>query len=144
MTKKEYLRKGTKLKREIEHDKEILKELRVNLDGLQALRNSEKVQGGPTKDDSSMVNKIDKILELENKIRKKMCELNDFQSKLLSELSEIKEINEKVLMESRYILNFTWEEIAEKIGYSLTQTHRIHKKALENFKFFKNGMEWHT
>lgn len=78
MTKKEYLRQGSKLKREIEHDKEILKELEANLDGLQALQNSEKVQGGPIKDDSGMVNKMDKILELENKIRKKCVNLMIF------------------------------------------------------------------
>lgn len=138
MTKKEYLRQGAKLKREIEHDKEILKELQVNLDGLQALRNSEKVQGGPVKDDSGIVNRMNKIIELENKIKNKLYKLNDFQQKLLSELEKIENIDEKILMESRYILNLKWENIADKIGYSLSQTYRIHGKILENFKMTLN------
>ena len=78
MTKKEYLRQGFKLKREIEHDKEILKELQANLDGLKAMQNSERVQGGPTKDDSNIVNRMNKIIELENRIKYKICKLDDF------------------------------------------------------------------
>ena len=138
MTKKEYLRQGFKLKREIEHDKKILEELKSNLDGLQALQNSEKVQGGPVKDDSGIVNRMNKVIELENKIKNKLYKLNDFQEKLLSELEGIKNIDEKILMESRYILNLKWESIADKIGYSLSQTYRIHGKILENFKMTLN------
>lgn len=138
MTKKEYLRQGFKLKREIEHDKKILEELKSNLDGLQALQNSEKVQGGPVKDDTSIVNRMNKVIELENKIKNKLCKLNDFQEKLLSELEKIENIDEKILMESRYILNLKWENIADKIGYSLSQTYRIHGKILENFKMTLN------
>ncbi|MCF0169030.1 MAG: DUF1492 domain-containing protein [Fusobacterium varium] len=138
MTKKEYLRQGFKLKREIEHDKKILEELKSNLDGLQALQNSEKVQGGPVKDDTSIVNRMNKVIELENKIKNKLYKLNDFQEKLLSELEKIENIDEKILMESRYILNLKWENIADKIGYSLSQTYRIHGKILENFKMTLN------
>lgn len=138
MTKKEYLRQGFKLKREIEHDKKILEELKSNLDGLQALQNSEKVQGGPVKDDTSIVNRMNKVIELENKIKNKLYKLNDFQEKLLSELEKIENIDEKILMESRYILNLKWESIADKIGYSLSQTYRIHGKILENFKMTLN------
>lgn len=138
MTKKQYLRQGYKIKIELENEKEVLKELQANLDGLQALRNSEKVQGGPIKDDCGMVNKIDKILEIEKKIKNKIYELNDFQSKLLSELDEMENRDERILMKSRYILNQTWEQIAEKVGYSLSQTYRIHGRALENFKMTLN------
>lgn len=141
MTKKEYLRQGFKLKREIEHDKKILEELKSNLDGLQALRNSEKVQGGPVKDDSGIVNRMNKVIELENRIQYKMCRLDDFQGRLLSELEGLENLDEKILMESKYILNLSWDQIADKIHYSLSHTYRIHGRALENFKFYKNDSE---
>ena len=141
MTKKEYLRQGFRLKREIEHDKKILEELKSNLDGLRALRNSEKVQGGPVKDDSGIVNRIDKVIELENRIKNKLYKLNDFQGRLLSELEKIENIDEKILMESKYILDLSWEQIADKISYSLSHTYRIHGRALENFRFLKNDSE---
>lgn len=138
MTKKEYLRQGSKLKREIEHDKKILEELKGNLDGLQAIKLTEKVQGGPVKDDSNVVNRMNKVIELENKIKNKIYKLDDFQGRLLSELEGIEELNERILMESRYILNLTWENIADKIGYSLSQTYRIHGKVLKKFKMTLN------
>ena len=130
MTKKEYLRQGFKLKREIEHDKKILEELKSNLDGLQAIKLSEKVQGGLIKDDSGIVNKMNKIIEME----KDLNELCNFQIKLSGAIDKLENTNERAVLRLRYILNQTWEEIAEKMGYSLMNIHRVHKKALENFK----------
>lgn len=138
MTKKEYLRKGIKLKKQLEHDKEILKELQSNLDGLKALQNSEKLQGGAFKDDSSMVERLSKIIELERKIEKEICRLTDFRNRLLDEFSNIKNEDEKTLMESRYFLFMSWEQIANKLNYSLSHTFKLHGRALENFKFSEN------
>ena len=130
MTKKEYLRQGSKLKKEIEHDREILKELKSNLDGLQAIKLSEKVQGGPIKDDSEVVNKMNKIIEME----KDLNELCNFQIKLSGAIDKLENTNERAVLRLRYILNQTWEEIAEKMGYSLRQVTRIHGEALKSFK----------
>lgn len=135
MNKKQYLRQGLKLKKQLEHDKEILEELRANLDGLKALQNSEKLQGGTFKDDSSMVERLNKIMELEKKINNKICELTDFKSKLLEELESIEDEDEKILMESRYFLFMSWEQVANKLCYSLSHTFKLHGRALENFKF---------
>lgn len=139
MTKKQYLRQGLKLKKQLEHDKEILEELRANLDGLKALQNSEKLQGGTFKDDSSMVERLNKIIELEKKINNKICELTDFKSKLLEELESIENEDEKILMESRYFLFMSWEQVANKLCYSLSHTFKLHGRALENFKFHENN-----
>ena len=136
MTKKEYLRQGYKIRMSIKNEEEVLKELGENLAGLQALHNSEKLQGGPVKDDSKFIEKVDKIIRIEQEIYRKIGELKAFQAKLYQEIEMLKEPTEQILMRSRYILNLTWEEIAERIGYSVMQTHRIHKKALENFRFF--------
>lgn len=136
MTKKQYLRQGYKIRMSIKSEEEVLKELGENLDGLQAIKLAEKVQGGPTKDDSQFIEKVDKIIRIEQEIYKKIAELKAFQAKLYQEIELLEDLTEQVLMRSRYILNLTWEEIAERIGYSVMQTHRIHKKALENFKFF--------
>ena len=134
MNKKQYLKQGYKLRKEIKSDEEVLEELNENLDGLKALQNSEKVQGGPLKDDSRIIEKIDKIIEVEEEIKKKLLALKAFQAKLYQEIELVQDMNQRVLLKNRYIFNLTWEQIAERLGYSITQTHRIHKKALENFK----------
>lgn len=134
MNKKQYLKQGYRLRKEIKSDEEVLEELNENLDGLKALQNSEKVQGGPLKDDSRIIEEIDKIIEVEEEIKKKLLALKSFQAKLYQEIELVQDMNQRVLLKNRYIFNLTWEQIAERLGYSITQTHRIHKKALENFK----------
>ena len=129
MKKKEYLRQGYKINLEIETKKEVLEELKSNLDGLQALQNSEKLQGGPIKDDSGIVNKMNKIIEME----KDLNELCNFQIELSQMIDTIENTNERVVLRLRYILNQSWEEIAEKMGYTLRQIHRIHGNAIKNF-----------
>ena len=49
MTKKQYLKQGYKIRLEIDSRKAVLNDMRATLDGLKAIRISEKVQGGPTK-----------------------------------------------------------------------------------------------
>ncbi len=129
MTKKEYLKKGYRINLEIETKKEVLEELKSNLDGLQAIKLTEKVQGGPIKDDSGIVNKMNKIIEME----KDLNELCNFQIKLSQTIDKMENTNERAVLRLRYILNQTWEEIAEKMGYTLRQIHRIHGNAINNF-----------
>lgn len=136
MTKKEYLRQGYRMRKEIRSEEEVLKELSEKLDGLKALRNSEKLQGGPINDDGRIIENIDKIIKIEEEIKIKLLSLKSFQAKLYQEIELIQDLNQRILLKNRYIFNLTWEQIAERLGYSMTQTHRIHRAALGNFKFF--------
>lgn len=129
MDKKRYLKKGYKIRLEIDSKKAVLDDMRATLDGLKAIRISEKVQGGPLPSDENMVNRINKVIEEE----KKLENLYDFMSDLSKEIDKIEDVVERALLRYRYFLGLTWEEIADKMGYSLRQVHRIHKSALENF-----------
>ncbi len=129
MNKKLYLKKGYKIRLEIDSKKAVLDDMRATLDGLKAIRISEKVQGGPLPSDENMVNRINKVIEEE----KKLENLYDFMSDLSKEIDKIEDVVERALLRYRYFLGLTWEEIADKMGYSLRQVHRIHKSALENF-----------
>lgn len=129
MNKKLYLKKGYKIRLEIDSKKAVLDDMRATLDGLKAIRISEKVQGGPLPSDENMVNRINKVIEEE----KKLENLYDFMSDLSKKIDKIEDVVERALLRYRYFLGLTWEEIADKMGYSLRQVHRIHKSALENF-----------
>lgn len=135
MTKKQYLKQGYRIRQEIKIQNDILLELRSNLDNVKGIDYSkEKLDGGLLQDDSNVVDRIDKIIEVEEIIKKKVEELKKFQTNLYLEILNLESTNEKLLLQARYILNETWEEIAERLGYSVRQIHRIHSSALENFK----------
>lgn len=137
MTKKQYLRQGYKIRQEIKIQRDILIELENNLDNVKSFDYSkEKLQGGMIQDDTVMIEKINRILEVQEIIKEKEAELKRLQANLYLEINRLTNTNEKILLQARYILNETWEQIAERVGYSVAQTHRIHKSALENFKFF--------
>lgn len=135
MTKKQYLRQGYKIRQEIKIQRDILIELENNLDNVKSFDYSkDKLQGGPIQDDTIMIEKINKILEVQEIIKKKDFELKTFQANLYLEINRLSNTNEKILLQARYILNETWEQIAERLGYSVRQIHRLHSSALENFK----------
>lgn len=138
MNKKQYLKQGLRLKKQLDHNEDMLKALKSNFDGLQAIKLSEKVQGGAIKDDSAMVERMNKIIELENRIEFEKCQLTDLRNEILEKLRSIKNSDEKILMESRYYLLMSWEEIANKLCYSLSHTYKLHGRALENFEFCEN------
>ena len=54
MTKKQYLKQGYKIRLEIDSKKAVLNDMRATLDGLKAIRISEKVQGGPLPSDENL------------------------------------------------------------------------------------------
>lgn len=135
MTKKQYLKQGYRLRQEIKIQRDLLVELECNLDDVKSFDYSkEKLQGGPIPDDSITVEKINRIIEVQEKIKEKELELKSFQAKLYLDIVKISDKNEKILLQARYILNETWEQIAERLGYSVRQIHRVHSSALENFK----------
>ena len=129
MDRKRYLKRGYKIKLEIESKKAVLEDMRATLDGLQAVRLSEKLQGGPLPSDENMVNRISKIVEEEKKIEI----LYDFIADLSSEIDKVEDVVERALLRYRYITGLTWEQIAEKMGYCLSQVYRIHNRAFKNF-----------
>lgn len=129
MDKKRYLKKGYRIRLEIDSKKAVLEDMRATLDGLQAVRLSEKLQGGPLPSDESMVNRINKVVEEE----KRLETLYDFMADLLKEIDKVDDVVERALLRYRYILGLTWESIAEKLGYSISQVYRIHNRACRNF-----------
>lgn len=40
---------------------------------------------------------------------------------------------ERDILIYRYVMGDTWEKVCEKLGYSYTNVHRIHRKAIEHF-----------
>ena len=54
--------------------------------------------------------------------------------KITWEIEQMQNETEKTVLRLRYIHWLRWEQIAERMGYSWKQIHRIHGMALMNFK----------
>lgn len=109
---KKYLSQVHVLDKEIKHELEIIKELNT----------------------PSEYERTERALNLEQQILGKIENMKQLKEKICNDIARIEDITEKELLQKRYIQNLTWEDIAEQLGYSITQTYRIHKKALSNFR----------
>lgn len=124
------LKSGYELRVEIQSLKETIEELKVNIQSLSSVQLKEKTQGGENSPDKSMIDKLSKLYELEEKLEK----LVEFQIKIATEIEHLEDWKERVVLRYRYINNYTWEHISERTGYSKKQISRIHKRAIINFR----------
>lgn len=129
MDRKKYLKKGYRIKIEIDSKKAVLEEMRSTLDGLQAVKLTEKLQGGQLPSDESIANRIAKVVEEEEKL----AVLYDFVASLSTEIDKVEDTLERAILRYRYITCLTWEQIAERMGYSMAQIYRIRNRAFKNF-----------
>lgn len=51
---------------------------------------------------------------------------------IYNKIEKMEDETEKRVLRLKYLEGYSWEQVAEEIGYSIRQIHNIHKRALEN------------
>lgn len=72
--------------------------------------------------------------ELMDELRQQGEECIRIRREIVQRLENVGDETEILLLKYRYIMGLKWEDIAVKMDYSWRHTHRIHEKALEDFK----------
>ncbi len=128
--KKEYLRGYEKVVRQMERSGLKIKEMRLNRI-CPSVINDGMPHGSSQNDLSGYAALLEQEEKRYMKYRyqriKKCKEITDRIERLSDE-------DEKDVLMCRYIKLMKWEDICVKIGHSWQHTHRIHAKALKNFK----------
>ncbi len=70
----------------------------------------------------------------EKKYKKALYDKVEKIKEILNEIEKMENEDEKDVLLYRYINLMKWDEIGEMMKYSRQQLHRIHSKALSNFK----------
>lgn len=128
--KKQYLKSYQKALRRENDILEEIQQLRMekmfpatHMEGLS-------MAAGPS-DLSTYMVKIDELIE---KLKEERLKRIILRGKIEEDINRMKDEDEKVVLRYRYIQGLKWEEISEKIGFSLRQTYNYHGRALNNFK----------
>lgn len=115
-----------------------LKSLENQLQSLRELEKSAKIQklsdmpkGTKQMDLSDYIVKIEEVY---TKIVRLRAECLERRLEIESRIAEMGNGIEADILRKRYIEFKPWEQICVEIGYSWMQTHRLHSKALNNFK----------
>lgn len=129
--KKEYLRKYLEAKRMQEVLEREIDELRLDrmIPGSPAQDGMPHGSGGG--DLSGYVARLD---ELDRKLRAQMYKKIQLRAEITEKIDAMSDETESLLLRLRYIHGLKWEEVAVKMDYSWKQIHRLHSKALNNFK----------
>lgn len=128
--KKKFLNSYPRARREVARLEAQLEELRTNKMSLKMV-NDGMPKGSGTSDLSAYAARMD---ELERSLtEKRYVRIQEFV-KVQDAIEEMEDDQEKLLLTYRYLRGMTWERVAEEMNYSWQHVHKIHARALQNFK----------
>lgn len=131
VTAKEYLNQAYRLNDKIKSNLRQVEDLEAKVTSV-TVSFGEKVQSG---EKNSTEQVILKIIALKQKINEETDRYIDLLTEIRSTIDKVKDPDENLLLTLRYIEFMKWEEIMEKMNFSETQVHRVHRNALKNIKF---------
>lgn len=128
--KKQYLMQYKELKKKATRLEESINELRIN----------KMFPSVVTSDMPSAHNKTD-LSDYMAALDEKIQELVTARYKVIEKYTEIyrrielmENENERMVLTYRYLRNYTWEKIAEKMNYNVRSIYKLHGRALKNFE----------
>lgn len=82
-----------------------------------------------------------KMVDLENEINDEIDSLVDVKLKIKEVVSSVSNATQRAILERHYILNESFEKMADKIGYSPRHIRRLLNSAIEQLeKMFPEGI----
>lgn len=132
MTAKQYLRQAYRLNELINSDIQELEQLKALSKSISS-PNLSGMPSGSRKQEAPFVNAVIKIVDLEKVIDAEIDRFVDLKKEIRDKLFQIKDKNERLILQNRYLLFHTWEQIAEELDFTPQWVQEIHKRALKNF-----------
>ncbi len=132
MTVKEYLRRVRDAERELRAVEREYQRARDDITNLKAMEyDGDKVTGGKIGDLSDAIVTLEKYAE---RVNARWDELIAFREEAKKQLEQIKDWRYRAVLEQRYLLGESWEQIAVGMGYNYRWILRLHGKALQEFQ----------
>lgn len=89
---------------------------------------------GGNADLSEYAVQVEREVEKLGRVKKRQMEL---YYEINAAIKRVKDDREQEVLWLKYIQGLTWEQVAVRMGYAWAQIHRIHAKALDNFRIPK-------
>ena len=134
MDVKKYLSQAHLLDKRIDLKLEEAYKLRTQAMKMTYCFQEDKISGNNQK--SPMESSIVKMITLEEEVNRDIDKLIEIKADILGTISSVEDPTYKLILESRYIHNKTWEEIAESMGCNLRWVYRLHGKAINEVSQF--------
>ena len=143
MTAKDYLLQALWLDQRINSKLEYLESLkRISMKVTTSFTHEK--PNYKTIEKSRMEDTIVKIIDLENEINADIDQLIDLKKNIMRTIKVMEDINCQVLIEMRYLVGKSWEDIACDLNYNNRTVFKLHGKALKEIEeIMKEGSKGH-
>lgn len=131
--KKDYLRQFQRLNREIEQKQFSLQKLIDSRDRITTILTD--MPRGKGNKDRTLIS--DEIIDLQKDLQDKLKRAMISRMEIKNKIEEIEEIDERIVLIYRYIENLKFEDIADRMSFSIRSIFDLHSKALKNIKIWK-------
>jgi len=139
MTVREYLNQVRRIDHEIDVKQETLDRLRAMAENCSAHEITGMPKTASGRDKISEI--IVKIVDLQNEINIRIDQLINLRREIIRQIEGLPNPLHRTILWSRYILNRPWEKISEKMGYSIQNCYKVHRKAVAAFgQMYRNDM----
>ena len=129
MTTKEYLSRAISLRTKIRSKIQQITELESLVTTLSATLNPIKVQ--TSKDEHKTENIVIKIAEYREELNNEVLIFFKVRDEIKESVDAVCNVDYKVLLELRYLVGMSWEDIAAEMNYSISYIFKLHSKALK-------------
>ena len=130
MTAKEFLRRARHVDRRVDEATERVDRLRAK---LEAGRMSS-VTGMPRGGGQDWTETADALIELEREVNARIREMCRVKRLAMEAIEAVDEMRYREVLELYYLSGYTWDKVAETMGYDVRHVTRLHGKALKKVK----------
>ena len=128
--KKKYLKSYQSLAREIEQKQFSLSNLIDSRDRITTIL-SDMPRGGGNKD-RSMIS--DEIIDLQKDLQEKLKAAMALRIDIKSKIDEVDDIDRRIVLSYRYIDNLKFDDIADRMNFSVRSVFYLHDKGIKDIK----------
>lgn len=84
--------------------------------------------------EAPFVKYIYKIMDLEDEIKTETGRLEIMKLEIGHQINMLEDTNERLVLRYRYLVCMPWNEIADRLHYSIRYVYKIHGRALQHFE----------
>lgn len=130
MTVKEYLGQAFLLDQRIQSYTLECEELRQMAQGISSPGYEEHVRGSSSKNEASFVHTLERLWEMEEKVLREQESLVILKNQIRQVISTVEKPEQQAVLRFRYVHNYSWPLIAEKLGVDRGTVLRWHNQAI--------------
>ena len=131
MNAKQFLSQSYRLAEQIESHKRELAELREMMPVISSSSFSDTPNSGSRILEPSFAKMTVRIVDLERKVAQEIDTLCDVKLKIHYAIEAVPDVSQRLLLRLKYIEGLSWQDVADRLHYSVKHAFKIHQEALQ-------------